>query len=318
MNILLCLDDISWEYSRHACVTLLSLFETNSKHLFHIYIVSSHISERNQWEINNIVSSHWSAVFFIISPDIIPADIKDELIFSRQELTYATFYRLFFCEHIDTSQIERILCLDCDTLVRKDIRALYERDMWNNIIVGSRDTQWMEYLKKKTLWLKHYINAWVLLIDIQKYKKIDLKKNIQYINKYYKDVLKNDDQDYINLIFQDAIQIYPSNKMNCMIDRKYFIRYRDATILHLTNKAYLLSMPIPKEIRNLYFSYLNKTTFKDYPAKKTWADFWIALYSTIRSILILGCWYIFGSFGSYWAWKITKGPVDIYTRIVWK
>jgi len=130
-------------------VTLLSLFETNPKYLFHIYILSSRLSAKNQSEIKNIVDKYGSDISFIIVQDIIPADIKNELIFNRHELTYATFYRLFFCEHIDTSNIERILYLDCDTMVIKDIKSLYEQDMGGKIIAGASDIPWMEYQKKK-------------------------------------------------------------------------------------------------------------------------------------------------------------------------
>ena len=318
MNILLCLDDISWDYSRHAMVTLLSLFETNPKYTFYIYILSSYISEKNQSEITNIVYTHWSHVFFSISPDIIPVVIKDELIVSRPELTPATFYRLFFCEHIDTKNMDKILYIDCDTLFLKNIWSLYKQDMWDKIIAGSWDLPWMQYLKKRVLWLKYYINAWVLLIDVQKYKKIDLKKGIQYMNKKYGKKIQNDDQDYLNLIFHDALQVRPENEMNCIINRKYFIDYRDATILHLTNKPHLYAMPLPKELRNLYYYYLNKTIFRNYTIQRKFFDFWIAWYSTMRSMIMRLSWYLFGGFGSYWTWKITKGPVNLYIKIVWK
>ncbi|MEI6711913.1 MAG: hypothetical protein WCK88_07230 [bacterium] len=93
------------------------------------------------------------------------------------------------------------------------------------------------------------------------------------MNKKYGKKIQNDDQDYLNLIFHDALQVRPENEMNCIINRKYFIDYRDATILHLTNKPHLYAMPLPKELRNLYYYYLNKTIFRNYTIQRKFFDF---------------------------------------------
>ena len=184
MNILLCIDDFKWDYTRHCAVTILSVLETNKKHKIKFYIMSSCLPEENIEELKRIVKLYNQEIEFIIKDDIIPKEVKETVI-NRRNLTRWTWYRLFFPLHI--KNIDRLLYIDCDVLVTKDIDHIYNMDMKWKAIAGYYDIYLTRYVSEQNFETKNYINAWVILIDTEKFMehKID-KANIEKINaKHY-------------------------------------------------------------------------------------------------------------------------------------
>jgi hypothetical protein len=155
--------------------------------------------------------------------------------------------------------------MDCDVLVTKNIEKIYNMDMHWKAIAWWHDVPIREHLKKWYFWINNYINAGVILFDTKKYnvKKINVK-NIEEINKKYWNWINDSDQDYLNLIFKDDIFIY-NQTMNYLIENKYFNKWlKDASIIHCLQKPYSKKDNIPQVLRDLYFSYLKKTKWKDY------------------------------------------------------
>ena len=154
MNILLCIDDFKWTYTRHCAVTILSLLETNKNHKIKIFIMSSCLPQENIDELKRIVALYNQEIEFIIHDNIIPENIKNTVI-NRRNLTRWTRYRLFFPLYI--KNIDRLLYMDCDILVTKDINDIYNMDMKWKAIAWYYDTIFA-YFKNKEFWLKHYID----------------------------------------------------------------------------------------------------------------------------------------------------------------
>ena len=262
INILLCIDDFWWDYTRHCAVTMLSVLETNKNNKIKFYIMSSCLPEGNIKELKRIVDLYNQEIEFIIHDNIIPEEIKKNLI-NRRTSTWWTFYRLFFPKYI--KNIDRILYMDCDVLVLKDISSIFNMDMKWKVLAGYYDIPISDYTKKKYFWIDNYINAWVILIDVNKYKENNINgKMIKDINKKYWEFIYDVDQDYLNIIFKNDIFIYNS-KMNYLVLYKYFNKWiKKASILHCLQKPYKKNNNVPKFVRKLYFKYLEKTKRKDY------------------------------------------------------
>ena len=281
MNILLCIDDFKWDYSRHCAVTILSVLETNKKNKLKFYIMSSYLPEENIEELKRIVTSYGQEIEFIIENNIIPKDIKNSVI-NRRNLTRGTRYRLFFPLYI--KNIDRLLYMDCDVLVTKDISNIYNMDMKWKAIAWWHDTIFSCY-KNKIFWLKNYVNAGVLLFNANKYdmKKINLETINKLNNKLWK-YIYDSDQDYLNLIFEDDILIY-EQWMNYLIENKYInLWINRAEIVHCLEKPYVQYSSIPKRFINLYNKYLRQTKRKWYPYQK--AKHWLVKH-------IFNCFYLF-------------------------
>lgn len=262
INILLCIDDFKWDYTRHCAVTILSLLETNKNQKIKIFIMSSCLPEENMEELKRIIALYNQEIEFIIQDNIIPGDIKNSVI-NRRNLTWGTRYRLFFPNFI--KGIDRLLYIDCDVLVTKDISKIYNMDMKWKAIAWWHDVPIREYLKKRYFWINNYINAWVLLFDAKEYavNKINAS-TVNKLNDLYWKYINDSDQDYLNLIFRDDIIIYDET-MNYIIENKFFNKWlKNASILHCLQKPYKKWDDVPKSIRNTYFSYLKKTKWDSY------------------------------------------------------
>lgn len=265
INVLLCLDDLKWDYTRHAAVTILSLLETNKMNKIKIFILSAILPKECIEELKRIVKLYNQEIEFIINDNIVPEELK-WVIINKNNLTRWVWYRRFFPKVI--KDIDRILSIDCDVLIMWDISRIYNMDMHWKAISWYYDM--LPYrCKWEIFWTKNYINAWVLLFDAKKYdmKKIDVK-SMEEINKKYSEFFHWSDQDKINIIFKDDIYVW-EEEMDYLITNKYFTRWlKNAKIVHCLNKPYIQYSSIPKKLVKLYYKYLDMTKWKWYEQKK--------------------------------------------------
>ncbi len=266
INILLCFDDKDWNYTRHAAVTILSLLETNKNNKIKIWIMSSSLPQENIAELKRIIDLYNQEVEFIIRNDIIPENLK-KFIINKRALTWGVRYRRFFPKFI--KWIDRILCIDCDVLIMKDISEIYNMDMHWRAIACWNDIEPNNTQQKKHLWLDKYFNAWVLLFDAEKYNvnKINTK-TLKEINSKYSNYFWGCDQDKANIIFKDDIFIY-KQWMNYIVVRPFYNDWiENAEIIHCIAKPYIENSNAPKKLCKLYDFYLDKTKWKWFPKIK--------------------------------------------------
>jgi lipopolysaccharide biosynthesis glycosyltransferase len=115
------------------------------------------------------------------------------------------FYRLLAPIFIP---VEKIIYLDSDVLVFKDLEEMYNLDLKNNYILGFLDilSNGVDYLGLKS---EKYINSGVLLINLDLIRKHQKYYEILYMYKNNKK-LENNDQTIINYVFYPNIGILPS------------------------------------------------------------------------------------------------------------
>lgn len=289
MNILYSIDEWKKDYSRYLWVSILSLLEHNKDENVHIYILSKNIEESNKQELIRIVEKYWKKITFS-EWEIIP-DKFMSVLFLKWNRPMATYYRLFFLEKFDIK--DRVLYLDCDTIVNKNLSEFYNTDFEWNIIIWDKDTPIWFYLNSKKYWLSNYINAWVCLININLFKEKDLYKEVCKVNKEFwtPDYL---DQGYINIIFQNKIKVYKN--LQCIVvfkGEKYDIN--KYFILHVVNKPNLWWCSFcPKNIEKIFDEYLSKTKWKSY----IWWEKKISFRERIN--------YIYQLFQNYSVYTFTK------------
>lgn len=148
-------------------------------------------------------------------------DISDELknIKSRFKNVYhfsiVTYYRLFIASLFP--QYDKIIYLDCDLVVLGDISELYNTDIEDNILGAApeqfvQNTREFRHYAKKALGLDPdgYVNAGVLIINLEQFRKNDIEKRfIDLITKYDFDLL-DPDQAYLNYLCQGKIYVLPN------------------------------------------------------------------------------------------------------------
>ena len=124
--------------------------------------------------------------------------------FKRNRFSEVTFYRLLIPIFIP---IEKVIYFDSDVLVFEDIEKMYNLSFNNNYILGFLDflSNGVDYLG---LFSEKYINAGVLLLNLEMIRNEQKYYEILYMINNHKN-LKNNDQTIINYIFYPKIGILP-------------------------------------------------------------------------------------------------------------
>lgn len=194
-------------YAFIMATSIVSLMENNrsiDKIVF--YVLADGISIKSQQMLENMVQKYDREICFIDLKDII-GWLKDSGIntFGENE-NYTTYLRLFLINRIPVST-EKILYLDCDTLVLGSLESLFSTDMKEAIVAGVKDIVPQYYVQGLNVDCSNYINAGVLLISVAKWKDYGTEDKIIKFISESKRLFWYPDQDIINCVLRNKIKI---------------------------------------------------------------------------------------------------------------
>ena len=205
-NILYCSDN---NYAPYLGVSIRSLLENNKDaENITFYVVSDNISEDNTDRLKKQVAAYGEGRRLIIidGRQWVERLVELKLLPYRGGLT--TNLRLFFMEYIE-EDVERLLYLDCDTIICGSLRELFNmpvEDAPAAVIIDSLSGN--EY--KKLIGFKStdvYFNAGVILFDVENWKKYDCQNKLSQFMCDPKYKLPNNDQDFLNILLKDNKKI---------------------------------------------------------------------------------------------------------------
>lgn len=175
------------------------------------------------------------------------------------------YFRILFPSMIPAS-IKKIIYLDADMIVCEDISKLYDLQL-NTIMGWVVDRFWHNYCKKYILEdlnikLNLYINAGLLLIDLEKWRNQSNESEIlSFLKKnFYK--LKMLDQDLINIYFQSEITLIHEKWNHFLFHGEYNEKIRnEKSIYHLIGSRKWNSLIYPNyTIKKIYNFFAWKST----------------------------------------------------------
>ena len=200
-------------YSKIMYASLNSLLETNKNNKnIKIYIIDNEISHEMKEKINNLISMYKRQVNYISCKKICNDLVK------KNDFPISAYARLFIQDEIDS---DKVIYLDCDTIVKEDLKSLWDIDLEDNYVGGVIDP--LPLYLKKAIGMSiddEYINSGVMLINLKKWREINFrKKTIDFIEKHNYDVVHHD-QGIINGISKGYI-LYIHPKYNLMPEYIY-------------------------------------------------------------------------------------------------
>lgn len=295
INICYCINN---DYVKVCLTSIVSLLEnTKDPEKVRLFVIIDYISIKNKKHLENKVKEYGASIkIYYISTKL----IKKVKILDSWNFHYSTFFRLFIAEYIDVSY-KRCLYIDADTIIMKDIRDLFDINIWDNILWAVEELNPAQRIKE-IIWIDCYFNAGLLLINLQKWQDFSVKdKAILYLeNKWY---FIYPDQDSLNIVLKDR-RYHLSEKWNYLI----FLPYNDLlsiNILHYASSIYKPWNPIYHHSSFfVYFLYLKKTwlySYSDMLLYKTkffffitlkkylpifWCELFYRLYRAIRHPLL--------------------------------
>ena len=180
------------------------LINCNKEKTFIIYriLCTSDFSEDNISILNSLMiqySSNLEMIFYNMSNNFI------EIGKTNGRYTQTVYYRLLVPVMFE---IDRVIYLDGDTLVFKDLTEMYQIELNDNYVIGTLDyiVSGIDHFGTKS---KIYINAGVIILNLEKIRKDNKIYDLLNLTngQYY---LPSNDQTIINYVFYPKIGIMPS------------------------------------------------------------------------------------------------------------
>ena len=220
MNLFVSLDS---NYIHPLCVMFNSLAATNSGNSFDIYVAYSSLTEEDFAMMEKALGNLDATIHRVF---------VDEEIFSGapvlSRLSKATYYRLLIGDILPES-VDRLLYLDPDIAINRDLSDFYNTDLGDNIIAGCGHLYgFNEAVNLLRLGLNknkqnRYINAGVMLIDLKKWRKrVTVSQILAFIQKNIRTLFLAD-QDVVNAMFGGRILALDERIYN--LDEKTFSHF---------------------------------------------------------------------------------------------
>lgn len=225
-------------YAMQMGVTITSLLNTARESTFYDIhcLVTEDFAEEDKLKIELLGDefSNFKITFHKIN-DI----LLESIYIHTAHITKTSFYRLYLAELL--KDINKIIYLDTDIIVCADLSNLYRYALDNNYVAGVKapgyyyPDEW-RFQKLKELdipFMNHYINAGVLLLNLQKIREDGLTdKFFQLAKKNY----KSEDQDVLNVACYGKIKCLP-----------YRFNVQNKYMGEESAEKYKLSMVIPND-----------------------------------------------------------------------
>ncbi len=217
MNIIYAAND---NYSGFLGISMLSLFDNNKNvEDITVYVVSNGISTDNINKLKSVADLYNRNIVIVESGDL-NKKFEFEADLCGYNLTIMT--RLFLGTLLDNS-VEKIMYLDCDTIVYDELTEFYNEDIEDYYCAAIPEFILPDEHKEE-IGLKSgdlYVNSGVLLINLKKWREDDLQtKFIEYFKEKNGKLLFAD-QDIINYCCKDMIKV-ASYKFNYAPNLRHF------------------------------------------------------------------------------------------------
>lgn len=186
-------------------ISMISLFENNrDMEDLNVYLLGDQVSNDNKNILSSIAQKYGRACLFVDVPNL---NIPKSLTSNRWPKS--AFTRMF-CGELMPVNIHRILYLDCDIIVRGSIAKLDSFDTKGFAVSAVKDCVSKQYKKKIGISNEDsYVNAGVLLMNLDKMRSLDIRKMMSEFVDSHKGLVSYADQDILNGMFNGKFRILP-------------------------------------------------------------------------------------------------------------
>lgn len=211
LNISYASDD---NYAPYLGISLVSLLKNNLNDFneINIFILNSNISEKNIKKLKTIEKNYPFAKLIFIDVENIEdkLDVELQKFKVKDNVSLANYSRLFLSSLIPKN-INKIIYLDCDTLILNSLKPLWQINIDNYLGAGVLALNGL-YSHKKEIGLKKddpYINSGMILINLEKWRTDNLEeKFIETILKFSENKVEyGQDQGIINAVMKDEMLV---------------------------------------------------------------------------------------------------------------
>ncbi len=215
-------------YAPFVATTIASICD-NTKSFCEFYILDGGISNADKEKLNGLKDKYKN---FAIEYIYVDEDKYFKGFIANSYLTISAYYRFIIPQL--KPDLDRVLYLDVDIIVKKDIQTLFDEDLNGKVVGAIKDDGSEKYTNKLKDNLEMdcshvYFNSGILLIDCKKWRESDVTEKLFEVEKKYRGKLLCNDQDVLNKVFENNYQQLPPkyNSLKCGEDtviRHYYAK----------------------------------------------------------------------------------------------
>ncbi|MCQ2204768.1 MAG: glycosyltransferase family 8 protein [Bacteroidales bacterium] len=226
INVLCASDN---NYVAQCSVMLCSLLDNAKSANIVIHIIDGGITEENKKTLAELVALR-GAKLSLYSFSYDQCNLFGTGLCAATSIV--TYFRLFVASIIKDSNVDKILYLDCDIVVKSDVSELFYIDMQNYGLAAVRDVG-MPYNSKHQYSLRcnykeKYFNAGVLMINLDYWRNNEIERKLIEFASSNKELLFAD-QDVLNAVLRNQwLELAP------YWNRFSLVKYKD---VYFRNKA---------------------------------------------------------------------------------
>lgn len=254
INVCLATDE---NYVKYMATVIYSILTSaNENDMLHFYILCNNVSAESKQIVNSLKKEKSCEITFI------DLDIKEFEDFPAggPHISNTTYFRYKIAELLP--DVSKIIYLDCDMIVKQSLAELFNTDLTDFYIGGVEDVgyyYWKDFNPEFIYKDGFYINAGMLLINMEQWKKQKLFKKLIDFTVKESNNIRIGDQDVINRVCLNKIK---------KIDYKWNVQdsfYRlEPEVAYNPNKNEIIQAAQNPAI-------IHYTNFR-----KPWADFGVA------------------------------------------
>lgn len=232
MDVAFCVNNA---YIEKVAVVMVSMLANHPDDYFHFYIFSSDLTDESIKYLNRLHSKYKN---FEVSKVEVPTDLFKSLKLNIEYISIETYYRYAIAELLP--DLDKILYIDADLVINKNISQFYDMDISDYYVAGVEDYLIKTEKHKAEIGLTDedvYINAGVLLMNLQKLRQDDMCQKLIKATQDLWDKIKYQDQDIINIMCKGKIKQVDSIYNFARANMRYEAgKQKDACIIHYTGK----------------------------------------------------------------------------------
>lgn len=195
-------------------VLITSIFLNNRENKIIIHSIATGVNDIQKKEIAEYVHQNKGEIFFYY---IDPQNLSGLVIPENTWFSVAAYYRLFFPALVP-QEVEKLLYIDTDTVVIKDLAELYQLNIGSKPVGAAREKIGNIRPEIGNYDRDNYFNSGVMLMNIQEWKKQQVtERALQFLHDF---------PESIKCVDQDALNAILINNWY-RIDRKYNVLYQD-------------------------------------------------------------------------------------------
>lgn len=269
-NVVINTDD---NYIQHCMAMLCSLYENNKSHTITVHVLMKELSANSKQELMRVTKAYDNECLFYAVNE---KPLEGVQFRSVRPLTKAAYYRLLLAS-ILPKDIDKILYLDCDIIVLRDLSEVFEIELNDYALAATLD--YFPYTNQHRLQLhmeadERTFCSGIMLVNLKYWRENDCEQKLLAYAKRHRKVVFLHDQDVLNYVFKKKWFLLPPKwnrnpyahicKKNEMYKRYDYVEYRNSPMLiHYADSLFKPWLDICSQSRNQYLKYLQLSGFKE-------------------------------------------------------